>query len=204
MFDNQIQLQYKLQPELKFYTKFPNFTTSLTVSDPTVSINTAIYSPTAKSLYVTVVYNETIQRKKLGMSYRPPASPYSHALISTDYEWPVMVGNGLSLTYYPDQVYKNAKMFDYLTLCIYVGCLFVFFLSLFFRKMIGVQLIILVQTQVLSIALLKEVHPYFGPLTTDKYAFGYNGLEDILGLKQTTRPIDVGLYSIIGFSPLYG
>ena len=57
---------------------------------------------------------------------------------------------------------------------IVIGSLFVFVLSLFFRKMIGVELIILIQTQVLSIAMLNEVHPFLAPLTTEKYAFGYN------------------------------
>ncbi len=142
-------------PELKFFIKFPNFTGSLSVSDPSVSVINAVYSSDSKSLSVTLGYNETIAGKKVSVSYTPVSSPYSHALVSNSYDWPVRVGNGMSLTYYSEEAYKNAKIFDYVALAIIIGCLFVFVLSLFFRKMIGVELIVLVQTQVISIAVLN-------------------------------------------------
>lgn len=204
MFGNVIKLEYNLIPQLKFYEKFPNFTNSIKISDPTLNIESAYFSSESKTLLVKLTYNETATGKVVSVSYTPTSSPYSHALTSSSYDWPVRVGNGLSLTYYPDGVYGQAQIYDYVTLGIYIGSLFVYVLALFFRKMIGVEIIILIQTQVISLSMLNEIHPILGVLTKDKYAFGYNQFEYLMNLKISTDSESVGLYSVIGFSKIFG
>jgi hypothetical protein len=125
------------------------------LSDPTINIADAFYSSQTKSLSVNLVYNETATGKVISVSYTPASSPYSHALTSSSYDWPIRVGNGLSLTYYPENVYGQVQLYDYVTLGIYIGALFVYVLALFFRKMIGVEIVILIQTQVISLSMLK-------------------------------------------------
>ena len=71
------------------------------MSDPTINIVSAVYSSDAKTLRVSVGYNETATGKTVSLSYTPPSSPYSHALVGSSYDWPIRVGNGLSLTFYP-------------------------------------------------------------------------------------------------------
>lgn len=121
-----------------------------------------------------VGYNETASGKTVKVSYTPEDSPYSHAMDETSYEWSVQVSNGLSLIYYPDDVYSQARTINTLTMAIYTGSLCLFALTIFFRKMIGIEMILLIQAQVLSMSMLSEIHPTLGVLTTDKYAFGYN------------------------------
>ena len=70
--------------------------------------------------------------------------------------------------------------------------------------MIGVEIIILIQTQILSLSMLNEIHPLLGVLTVDRYAFGYNQFEYLMDLKSTTNYQNVGLYSVIGFSSIFG
>jgi hypothetical protein len=50
IFKNEIKIEYKLLPELKFYEKFPNFTNSLTISDSSINLVDAIYSSSTKTL----------------------------------------------------------------------------------------------------------------------------------------------------------
>ena len=138
MFSNTVSLEYDLVPDLKFFEKFPNFTNSLRVSDSTVTINNALYSSSTKKLRVSLSYNETIAGKTITLSYTPASSPYSHALSGSSHPWPARVGNGMTLAFYEEQVYNDTKVYDYLILGIVIGTLFVFVLSLFFRKMIGV------------------------------------------------------------------
>jgi hypothetical protein len=42
--------------------------------------------------------------------------------------------------------------------------------------MIGIEMIFLIQTEVISAAVLKNVHPYIGALSAGKFVFGFNGL----------------------------
>ena len=71
-------------------------------------------------------------------------------------------------------------------MAIYTGSLCLFFLVLFFRKMIGIEMIILIQAQVLSLSMLKEIHPTLGVLTEEKYAFGYNQFDELMSFKINT------------------
>lgn len=62
-------------------------------------------------------------------------------------------------------------------------------------------MIILVQTQVLSMVMLKEVHPYLASLLTDKFVFGYNGFEDLANVKKESGTSESNvIYRLIGFS----
>jgi hypothetical protein len=132
-----------------------DFTNSIKISDPSINIVDAVYLSESKTLHVKLGYNETATGKVISVSYTPASSPYSHALTSSSYDWPIRVGNGLSLTYYAENVYGQAQIYDYVTLGIYIGALFVYVLALFFRKMIGVEIVILIQTQVISLSMLK-------------------------------------------------
>lgn len=151
-----------------------------------------------------LTYNESATGKVVSISFTPTTSLYSHALMGTGFDWPIRVANGLSLSYYPDGLYGQVQLYDYITLGVYIGSLFVFVLALFFRKMIGVEIIILIQTQVISLSMLKEIHPLLGVLTKDKYAFGYNQFEQLMDMKMITESNSVGLYSVIGFSNIFG
>lgn len=147
------------------------------------SILSALYSSNTKTLLVDVAYSETATGKTLKVSYTPEETPYSHAMEETSYEWPIKVSNGLSLIYYPDEIYSQAKTFNTVAMTIYTGTLCLFVLVLFFRKMIGIEMIILIQAQVLSLSMLKEIHPNLGVLTEEKYAFGYNQFHEMMSLK---------------------
>jgi hypothetical protein len=73
----------------------------------------------------------------------------------TSYEWSIKVSNGLSLIYYPEDIYSQAKTYNTLTMATYFGSLGLFVLALLFRKMIGIEMIVLVQTQILSLSMLS-------------------------------------------------
>jgi hypothetical protein len=122
----------------------------------------------------------------------------------TSYEWSIKVSNGLSLIYYPEDIYSQAKTFDTLTMATYFGSLGLFVLALLFRKMIGIEMIVLVQTQILSLSMLSEIHPTLGVLTHDKYAFGYNLFHELMGLETQAVSENVGLYKAINFTSVFG
>ncbi len=70
--------------------------------------------------------------------YSPLSSPYSHALVGSGFTEYADADNGLALIHYEDNIYSKTKIINYLALGIFIGSLFVYVLSLFFRKMIGV------------------------------------------------------------------
>lgn len=86
-----------------------------------------------------------------------------------------------------------------------IASLIVFGFGLFFRKMIGIDMILLMQIQVLSVTMMKEVHPYFIGLVNNDYVFGYNGLDDILGIKKELKIEQSSpIFSTIRFSSVFG
>jgi hypothetical protein len=69
--------------------------------------------------------------------------------------------------------------------------------------MIGIEMIILIQAQVLSLSMLKEIHPTLGVLTEEKYAFGYNQFDELMSFKINTSSQNIGLYKSINFSSVF-
>lgn len=57
MYNNEVSLQFKLLPDLKFYQKYPDFSGSLKVSDPAVNITYAKYESSSNNLHVVYNYN---------------------------------------------------------------------------------------------------------------------------------------------------
>lgn len=59
----------------------------------------------------------------------------------------------------------------------YIGGLVCFILLIFFRKMIGLEYIIMLQLYYFSMMFTQYIHPYYGNIQEWKYINGYNKLK---------------------------
>jgi hypothetical protein len=100
---------------------------------------------------------------------------------------------------FSDEMYQNIVKMENATKYIIYAALALFVLTLFYRKMIGLEMMILIQSSFISFSSCKYAHPYAGPLLTWKYVSGFN---EWFFEKLTFSEVD-SIYHYLGFEPAF-
>ena len=125
-------------------------------------------------MIVKVDYTQDLQEKDLTVDITPPNSPQAFAIPPISSTWNVQPTNQLPAIVYSDSDYQANKITQILA-DIIVGCyLVVLFITMAYRKMIGLELATVIQMGYLSLLMNNEISLYHQPIADWKYVFGFN------------------------------
>ena len=142
-------------------TGFENYTVKMN-SDGTVSL-IANYNSTIQNMNITVQLDPA-QSGKTELSRYPPVSK-QFEMIPTDNELAV---------FYDGSVYQIATITNILAYAISCAALFLFIIGIFADKLVGVEMMAVVQISHLSLITLDNLNPVFKALANIWFVNGFN------------------------------
>jgi cysteine-rich repeat protein len=102
LYSSSVSIWYHIEPVLPVFEKFPDFSSYIVYAGANVTIKSAQWDDVSNTLNVSLGYTESLVGKTLTLSYTPPTSPYSHAILASSEIWAPSVSNGLSLSYHSE------------------------------------------------------------------------------------------------------
>jgi hypothetical protein len=147
-------------------------------SDGTVSI-LINYTEDIHNIDITVQLDPA-KSGKLALSRQSP----------TQRAFPIVPTDNEAAFFYDDSTYAQAKLVNILAQVIAACSLFLFFVGIFARKVVGVELMAVVQISFLSLSALPSLNPNFESLTNIWFVNGFNyfHLSPKAHLKDTYSP----------------
>jgi hypothetical protein len=100
-----------------------------------------------------------------GLTYAIPTS-FSHIMIKPN--------NSLAAFALDQNTYSSIKIYKIISMICYIGGLVACIICGFFRKMIGLDYIVMLQLSYFAIMLSEYHHAYLGPLQEWDFVNGYN------------------------------
>lgn len=185
---NSIVFDLDVRPVLAVLTTI-NFTAAVRVSLPTESIECAY---DAGRLETTVVYTQSVQGLTASLSFDPPTTGATFAVQPSQVFFTVNPSN-LDAFYIEPSTYQLIGGVAIVLKGTLGIALIVTVVGLFVSPLLGLEMMILLQTGFFAVALLKEMQPTLAITSTLSLAVnGYNGmldfLADTLAIKAVSLP----------------
>lgn len=141
-----------------------------------MKVRAARYLASEQVLEVEVDYEEDLQGKNLTIVFSIPQTAETFAVAVSRSSHEVDPSNNLAAMAYSKQEYKKIRISQAIGMVVYIGGLIITMLLLFFRKMIGLEYICMLQLVYFSSLITDYSNPLLGPLQEWRYVNGYNNM----------------------------
>lgn len=110
-----------------------------------------------------------------------PQTALTYAIPVSSTEQQIKPQNKLTAAYYDESTYNNVRVCKVIGMICYIGGLVSLVCCMFFRKMIGLEYMVMLQLAYFSIFATAYSHPYYGSMQEWDYVNGYNRLKVSIG-----------------------
>ena len=142
-----------------------------------------------------VEYNESVHGREVTMEFRPPKGALTFAVAVSSHKFSPIPENNMAAMSYDEAIYINVNVGRIVSMTVAILSLIAFTALLFYRKMMGLELITMVQLIYLGTILTEYSHPFMGPLTELGYINGYNGVDMEIDSDPASTPYrTIGLH----------
>lgn len=125
-----------------------------------VTVTSAVVDPATGKLVVTLDYSQNLQDTELQLHITPPNVPQASLVPEIVHSWTVLTTNQLAAVIYsPEDYATNARVRSLADGLLY-SALAVVFLTMAYRKFIGLELASLIQLGYLSVLMNRRVSTY--------------------------------------------
>ena len=199
---NQLTLLYDMgpiEPILALMGGSYDFSSALGFDDPDVTITRAEYDPATGKVVIDADFAASIQDKDITLTFNPPNIPQSWLVSNFSETWKVQPDNRLSASYYQQEDLDQIEELEpFVQVLVGVG-MSVFFISMFLRKFIGLELAALLQLGYISLVQNKDLSSYLAWIQGWDFVFGYNRWEI-----STPPAEDIKTdYSVLGYKKYF-
>lgn len=188
---NQVQVLLDLSPSNLTFWNSVDFLSMIQVNSPVpITGYTVTHNPDG-TVAITVDYAQDLQGQSIDIQVNPAASgipALSRALPSTSSVSIVPDDNKAAL-FYDDSTYKMADILSKVCTAIAAAAALVCVLGLISGKMIGVDMMAVVQISFFSLVTLSQLNPCFAALSSLRLVNGYNSLNKSNYLQDPMTPI---------------
>lgn len=159
-------------------SSYPDLTSNIAYSpsDLNIVVSKATYNPSYNSIEVYATYGSSLQDQNVTISLTIHQTALTYAIPVSTTTIKIQSTNKLSASFHDESQYQKVFSFKILGMVCYIGALILSIFLAFFRKMIGLEYVVMLQFIYFSIMLSSYSHAYLGPVEDWDYINGYNRL----------------------------
>ena len=197
IYSNTIAMNFTLNPTLMnvlgVYSDLSNNTRIVSPSG-NVTVNSAHFNAQTQLLELQFSYDSVLQSQTVNISFTMPQTALSYAVPVSTATCQIEAQNKLIALPNDPALYSSVWICRILGMISYTGGLAIFILLMFFRKMIGLDYIIMLQLAYFSLMLSDYGHAFLGPMQEWEFINGYNKIKAI-----STAKLSSNHFRVLGF-----
>jgi hypothetical protein len=198
--ENAIDILLELSPSELTLWDTVDFADIIYASSPVPISNYKVTRNLNGTVTVTVQYAGDIQGKPIYVTVDPSKSNNPIFRLSHSSNATILVnpGNNQAAYNYPDYAYRLQSIISKVGSALSLAALGVFALGVISGKMVGVEMMAVIQISFLSLMTLDGLNPCFAAISSLKFVNGYNELSRLTSITDLFLPIPpkfIGLFS---------